>query len=121
MKATLNEAGKRLAESHVGYATAIAIRTAYRFERDVEELTGEAMLALTFAAAMYTSDFGVPFRAYAGMVMRHYLHRAIPRTRPMRPAPYPQRDGREAIGPPDDAATKEQLRRLRKKLPTSIA
>jgi DNA-directed RNA polymerase specialized sigma subunit len=43
----------------------------------LEELLGEARLALADAASRFREDAGVPFRAYATMVIRHRLVQAI--------------------------------------------
>ncbi|HKB02310.1 MAG TPA: sigma-70 family RNA polymerase sigma factor [Gemmataceae bacterium] len=70
-------------QSRVREFTRLAHRVAWRFARSqardvpVDELIGESLLGLTYAAAMYDDGRDVPFPAYAGMVIRHRLVRWV--------------------------------------------
>jgi len=61
----------------------LAYQIAWRFARhkarDIppEELVCEALCGLTYAASMFKENRGVPFAAYAALVVRHRLTNAI--------------------------------------------
>jgi RNA polymerase sigma factor (sigma-70 family) len=74
----LDAAGQRRVRTFCTLAYRIAWQYA-RQARDVppEELLGEALYGLTYAASMFEEHRGVPFAAYATLVVRHRLMRAI--------------------------------------------
>jgi RNA polymerase sigma factor (sigma-70 family) len=61
----------------------LAHRVAWRFARSrardvpADELIGESLLGLTYAAAMYDEGRAVPFSAYARLVIHHRLVRWV--------------------------------------------
>jgi RNA polymerase sigma factor (sigma-70 family) len=75
----LDAAGRAQVEAH-GY---LAYRWARRFLRyrargmPPEDVIAEAMYGLTYAAGMYDPSRHVPFGAYATLVVRHRLERAV--------------------------------------------
>lgn len=75
----LDDAAREQAQVHLHLADALAWRQYHRCGRTVplEELQGEAQLALSYAASLYDEGKGVPFGAYATMVIRHRLVQAV--------------------------------------------
>jgi RNA polymerase sigma factor (sigma-70 family) len=75
----LDEAARERAQAHLDLADALAWRQYHRCGRTVplEELQGEARLALAYAASLYDEGRGVPFGAYVTMVIRHRLVQAV--------------------------------------------
>ena len=75
----LDEAARERAQAHLHLADALAWRQYHRCGRTVplEELQGEARLALSYAASLYDEGRGVPFGAYVTMVIRHRLMQAV--------------------------------------------
>ena len=79
----LDAAGRERAAAHFG----LARRLAWAFFRksanraSYDDLRAEALFALTYAASMFEEDRGVPFGAYAVMVIRHRLTVAAARRR----------------------------------------
>jgi RNA polymerase sigma factor (sigma-70 family) len=71
----LDAAGRARVAENVGLAYQAAWRAAGHFARNVpaDELTAEALYGLTYAASLYDPARGVPFGAYATMVIRHRL------------------------------------------------
>jgi RNA polymerase sigma factor (sigma-70 family) len=71
-------AGER-AQAHLHLADSLAWRQYRRCGQTVplEELLGEARLALVYAASLYDERKGVPFGAYVTMVIRHRLVQAV--------------------------------------------
>lgn len=57
-------------------AWSIAKQVNYQLYRTpFQELVSEALVGLTYAASLYTSERGIPFGNYAAMVIRHKLYR----------------------------------------------
>lgn len=75
----LDEAAQQRVQSHLHLADALAWRQYHRCGRTVplEELQGEAQLALAYAASLYDEGKGIPFGAYVTMVIRHRLVQAV--------------------------------------------
>ncbi len=75
----LDEAAQKRAQAHLHLADALAWRQYHRCGQTVplEELQGEAQLALAYAASLYDEGKGVPFGAYVTMVIRHRLVQAV--------------------------------------------
>jgi RNA polymerase sigma factor (sigma-70 family) len=75
----LDETARERAQAHLDLADALAWRQYQRCARTVplEELQGEARLALVYAASLYDAEKGVPFGAYITMVVRHRLVQAV--------------------------------------------
>src|SRR5262245_9287343 len=75
----LDAAGQRRVRDFCTLAYKMAWRFARHQARDIppEELVGEALCGLTYAASMFQENRGVPFAAYATLVVRHRLIRAI--------------------------------------------
>jgi RNA polymerase sigma factor (sigma-70 family) len=63
--------------SSLAYQLARAFRRYRACDIPRDELIGEALYGLTYAAGMYDEDRGVPFSAYAAQVVRHRLVNAI--------------------------------------------
>jgi RNA polymerase sigma factor (sigma-70 family) len=116
--------------------TRMAYKLAWGFARQqardvpVDELIAEALFGLAYAAGRYDEARGVPFRAYAVMVMRHRLTNGVRAWRRMRRVPpvsaLPARDDdwwetledRRAAPEPGAAATARDLcERMRRGLP----
>jgi RNA polymerase sigma factor (sigma-70 family) len=118
----------------------LAHRAAWRFARSkardvpADELIGEALLGLTYAAAMYDEGRAVPFPAYAGMVIRHRLvHwvRVWRRGRRLRlHRPGPDENGEDEVWDAEDrhprpdpaagATARELCERIRQVLPAHL-
>jgi RNA polymerase sigma factor (sigma-70 family) len=66
-------------ERHLHLVEALAWQQFRRCRRTVplEELIGDAQLALAYAAGLFDEGKGVPFGAYATMVIRHRLVQAV--------------------------------------------
>jgi RNA polymerase sigma factor (sigma-70 family) len=75
----LDEAAQERAQSHLHLVRILARQEYRRCSRTVplEELLGEAGVALSYAAGLYDAARDVPFGAYATMVIRHRLVRAV--------------------------------------------
>jgi RNA polymerase sigma factor (sigma-70 family) len=75
----LDEAGRGLAESHLHLVEPLAWEQYRRCQGAVplDDLRGEAQFALVYAAGLYDAARGVPFGAYATLVIRHRLHQAV--------------------------------------------
>lgn len=75
----LDDAARERAQAHLHLADALAWRQYQHCGRTVplEELQGEAQLALVYAASLYEEAKGVPFGAYVTMVIRHRLAQAV--------------------------------------------
>jgi RNA polymerase sigma factor (sigma-70 family) len=75
----LDEAGQQRVEAHAW----IAYQLAYRFARrhapgmPLDDLIAEAFYGLTYAASLFEPERGVPFGAYATMVVRHRLIQSV--------------------------------------------
>ena len=67
------------AEGHLHLVEVLAWEQYRRCGRTVplDELLGEARLALAYGASLYDAATGVPFGAYATFVIRHRLHQAV--------------------------------------------
>ena len=76
---SLDAAGQQRVRAFCTLAYKMAWRFARHQARDIppEELVGEALCGLTYAASMFQENRGVPFAAYATLVVRHRLIRAI--------------------------------------------
>jgi RNA polymerase sporulation-specific sigma factor len=69
---------RRLVEAHAELAVRIARRLGYRLPGgDVEDLYQEALLALLAAVRSYREASGVPFPAFAAIVVRRRLAAAV--------------------------------------------
>ena len=116
----------------IGLAYQLALRYARQRAPDVptDELIGEALYGLTYAAGMYDETRGVPFGAYAALVIRHRLiHLVRVWRRAGRAGPYPGQAAAEDDNPweaaddnpgPDPAtglAAREMCDRVRQALP----
>lgn len=75
----LDKIARERAQAHLHLADSLAWRQYCRCGQTVplEELRGEAQLALVYAASLYEDDKGVPFGAYVTMVVRHRLIQAV--------------------------------------------
>jgi RNA polymerase sigma factor FliA len=75
----LTAADQDRVREHLWVAEQVAWQFARSHARDVpiDELNGEALYGLTYAAALYDADRRVPFLAYAERVIRHCLFRRI--------------------------------------------
>jgi RNA polymerase sigma factor (sigma-70 family) len=75
----LSVEAQKLAQSHQD----IALRLAWKLYQSsartmpLDELRGEALYALVYAAGMFEAERGVPFGAYATMVVTHRLIHAL--------------------------------------------
>jgi RNA polymerase sigma factor (sigma-70 family) len=75
----LNEAARERAQTHVE----LARRLAWKYFRccagtvPLDELRGEALFALSYAAGKFDGERGVPFGAFARMAISHRLIHAI--------------------------------------------
>lgn len=71
----LDEAGQKRVEEHTWLAYQLAWRFARRNARDLpaDELISEALYGLTYASGLFKEERGVPFGAYARIVIRHRL------------------------------------------------
>jgi RNA polymerase sigma factor (sigma-70 family) len=122
-------------EDHAWLAYRMAWRFARRHARDVpaDELIAEALLALTYAAGRFRPDCGVPFLAYASMVLRHWLIQAVLRwRRGQRAGRLPtvttshgeqvpwEAEARPAPDPCAGAAAREMCDRVRRVLPARL-
>ena len=127
----LDAAGRELAESHCRLAYQLAWRFARRSAPDVpvEEFISEAFFALTYAAGRFEEERGVPFQAYAAMVIKHRLiYTILSWRRARRIGPLPRGceagtplDFADRSGPdiPSSTATQEMCDRIREVLPSS--
>jgi RNA polymerase sigma factor (sigma-70 family) len=127
---SLDETGQRRVEAFCPLAYQLAWKFARHAARDVpaEELIAEALLGLTYAAGLFDETRGVPFGAYATLVVRHRLIQAIirwRRARRVRPLPVGRREGDpwESADPsrlpevPAQSAAREMCDQLRRLLP----
>ncbi|MCE9533142.1 MAG: sigma-70 family RNA polymerase sigma factor [Planctomycetes bacterium] len=75
----LNGSAKELAESHVVLARRLAWRQFRNCSHTVplEDLRGEALYGLVYAAGMFDPTRGVPFGAYATLAITHRLIQAV--------------------------------------------
>lgn len=125
----LDAAGQRRVRTFCKLAYRIAWQYARHQARDVppEELVGEALYGLTYAASMFKEDRGVPFAAYATLVVRHRLIQAIlvwRREQWIQPLPVQRKEEEpwEAEDPhsPDvctDASARDMCEQIRRALP----
>jgi RNA polymerase sigma factor (sigma-70 family) len=76
---SLDAIGQRRVQtfSPIAYQMARAFRRHRARDIPCDELIGEALCGLTYAAGMYDEDRGVPFSLYASQVVRHRLVNAI--------------------------------------------
>jgi RNA polymerase sigma factor (sigma-70 family) len=76
---SLDPIGQRRVQtsSPIAYQIARAFRRHRARDIPCDELIGEALYGLTYAAGMYDEDRGVPFSSYATQVVRHRLVNAI--------------------------------------------
>src|SRR6476619_778695 len=76
---SLDAIGQRRVQafSPIAYQMARAFRRNRARDIPSDDLIGEALYGLTYAAGMYDEDRGVPFPAYASQVVRHRLVNAI--------------------------------------------
>jgi len=132
MVRSLNAADQRRVQSYSPLAYQLAWKFARHNARDVpaDELISEALYGLTYAAGLFDESRGVPFGAYATLVIRHRLIHAIIRWRRARRiiVPLPVRFGSEGEtweaedrNPPPEAhvgaAAREMCERVRRILP----
>jgi RNA polymerase sigma factor (sigma-70 family) len=70
---------QQLAEDYLHLIEPLAWQSFRRCGRmmPLDELLGEARLALTYGASKFDSQMGVPFGAYVTMVIRHRLTQAV--------------------------------------------
>jgi RNA polymerase sigma factor (sigma-70 family) len=75
----MDETARERAESHLTLARRLAWKQFLRCAKAVplDELRGEALHALCYAAGMFDDSRGVPFGAYATMAIRHRLIQAV--------------------------------------------
>jgi RNA polymerase sigma factor (sigma-70 family) len=75
----LDETARERAESHLRMARRLAWKQFLSCAKSVplDELQGEALHALCYAAGMFDDSRGVPFGAYATMAIRHRLIQAV--------------------------------------------
>ena len=75
----LNEAGQKRVEDHTWVAYQLAWKFARHYARDIaaDELIAEGLYGLTYASSLFKAELGVPFGAYAHMVIRHRLIQCI--------------------------------------------
>src|SRR5271163_1169980 len=75
----LDKAAQQLAQSHLALARRLAWKKYLNCSRKVplEELHGEALFGLVYAAGMFDVNRGVPFGAYATMAITHRLIHAV--------------------------------------------
>src|SRR5438067_2093127 len=75
----LDAAAQALVLAHLRLTELLAGEQSRRCGRAVpaKELLGEARLALAYAASRFEEGRGVPFGAYATMVIRHRLAQAV--------------------------------------------
>jgi RNA polymerase sigma factor (sigma-70 family) len=122
---SLDAIGQRRVQtfSPIAYQMARAFRR-YR-ARDIprDELIGEALYGLTYAAGMYDEDRGIPFSAYAAQVVRHRLVNAIINWRRQRWVQYlpgVQSDAKVPDSAPDvaiGASARDMCEQIRQVLP----
>jgi RNA polymerase sigma factor (sigma-70 family) len=81
--AGLDAAGRQRLHDYLDLADCLARTQFRRCGRKVplDELAGEARLALVYAAGLFDEGRGVPFGAYVTMVVRHWLVQAVTRWR----------------------------------------
>jgi RNA polymerase sigma factor (sigma-70 family) len=82
-RAELDAAAWERALGYLELADRLARRQFRRCGRTVplEDLAGEARLALAYAASLYQEARGVPYGAYVTLVVRHWLAQAVTRWR----------------------------------------
>jgi RNA polymerase sigma factor (sigma-70 family) len=82
----LDAAGQRRVEEFACIAYRLAWAFARHHARDIppDELIAEALYGLTYASGLYDQQRGVPFPAYAYLVIRHCLIQGIIRWRRLR-------------------------------------
>ena len=75
----LDEVGQRRVEAFTALAHQMAWKAArfYACDMPADELVAEALLGLTYASCLFDEERGVPFGAYATMVIRHRLIHAV--------------------------------------------
>jgi RNA polymerase sigma factor (sigma-70 family) len=75
----LNDDARELAQTHLSLAQRLAWKLYQSSARIVplDELRGEALYALVYAAGMFDGNRGVPFGAYATMAITHRLIQAV--------------------------------------------
>ena len=75
----LDEIQQQYARSHLTLARSLAWRQFQSCARTMplDELNGEAMYALAYAAGMFDQERGVPFGAFATMAITHRLIQAV--------------------------------------------
>ena len=130
MVRSLDDDGQRRVQTYSPLAYQLAWKFARHSARDVpaDELISEALFGLTYAAGLFDESRGVPFGAYATLVIRHRLIQAIFRWRRARRivAPLPVLSDEETWEaeddhPPPDAhagvAAREMCERVRRILP----
>jgi RNA polymerase sigma factor (sigma-70 family) len=125
-----------VARARVEGAVPLAYQMAWRYARrrapdvPVDELIAEALYGLTYAAGLFDEARGVPFGAYAALVIRHRLmqlvrswRRAAARARPYPgrafadDAPWEAADDHPAPDPAAPTVVREMCDRLRQVLP----
>jgi RNA polymerase sigma factor (sigma-70 family) len=127
----LDAAGRVRAATHTPLARRLAWQFARGTARDVpaDELVSEALYGLTYAAGRYDPGRGVPFPAYATLVIRHRLIQMVLRWRRNRQAgvlstwtdaddaPWEVEDPRPGPDLCTGAAAREMCERVRGVLP----
>jgi len=75
----LDEAARKRVEDSLLLAYRMAWSFARHHARDmpIDELSAEALFGLTYASSLFDEEYGVPFSAYAFMVIRHQLTAAV--------------------------------------------
>ena len=129
----LDAAGRERVAENVGLAYHYASRAAQYFARDIpwDDVRAEALYALTYAASLFDPDRGVPFEAYATMVIRQRLGAMVTLWRRARrflgrlPRPAPDEDPWEAEARPGPdvsttTATHDFCDRVRDLLPPRL-
>jgi RNA polymerase sigma factor (sigma-70 family) len=136
----LDAEGQERVRSRVYLAEVLAVRQFRQCDGAVplEELLGEAGLALADAASRFDESAGVPFGAYATRVIRHWLNRVVTDSRrskrlvcacfselragsrlpPDPPCRWAREPHEELAGREEERATRALLKRVRKALST---
>jgi RNA polymerase sigma factor (sigma-70 family) len=140
----LDAGGQERASARVYLAEVLAVREFRRCEGAVplDELLGEAGLALAHAASRFDESAGVPFGAYATRVIRHWLAGVVAAARrgrrlvcacfselcaggarlpPDPPCRWAREPHEELAGREEERATRALLRRVRRALPQGFA
>jgi RNA polymerase sigma factor (sigma-70 family) len=128
----LDAAGQERVEEFTWLAYRLAWTFARHYARDmpIDELISEALFSLTYASGLFDESRGVPFSAYASLVIRHGLIQEIIRWRRLRRIgrmpTFPESESKtEAEDRPTSdlergVAAREMCRRVREVLPAHM-